>query len=70
MTDLLTRAEYKALAADLAPPRTAFIDGKYRAGSGPKFTTINPATGAVLAEISGCDASDVNLAVTKARAAF
>lgn len=42
MTDLLTRAEYKALAADLAPPRTAFIDGKYRAGSGPKFTTINP----------------------------
>lgn len=70
MSDLLTTAEYKAIAADLNPPRTAFIDGKYRAGNGPKFATRNPATGDDLAEISGCDAADVDFAVEKAREAF
>ena len=33
MTDLLTRQEYAAIAADLALPRGAFIDGKFRAGN-------------------------------------
>lgn len=70
MSDLLTTAEYKALAADLDLPRTAFIDGKYRAGHGAAFTTFNPATGLPLAEISGCDATDVDLAVSRAREAF
>lgn len=70
MSDLLTHAEYQAIAAGLDLPRTAFIDGKYRAGSGAKFDTTNPATGAVLAEISGCDETDVNFAVQKAREAF
>ena len=70
MSDLLTHGEYRAIAADLTLPRTAFIDGKYRAGSGKGFATVNPATGEALAEISGCDASDVDFAVGKAREAF
>ena len=30
MTDLLTRAEYSAIAETLDPPRSPFIDGKYQ----------------------------------------
>ncbi|GAB5447481.1 aldehyde dehydrogenase [Gymnodinialimonas sp.] len=70
MSDLLTHAEYQAIAQALDLPRTAFIDGKYRAGSGATFETTNPATGEVLVEISGCDATDVDFAVQKARQAF
>ena len=70
MSDLLSQAEYQAIAADLDLPRTAFIDGKYRAGSGKAFATVNPATGAALAEITGCNGEDVDFAVTKAREAF
>jgi len=70
MTDLLTQAEYQAIAADIEFPRTAFIDGKYRAGTGAAFDTVNPATGKVLVEIAGCGAADVDFAVGKARAAF
>ena len=70
MNGLLTRADYAAIAATLDVPRTAFIDGRFRAGSGAGFDTINPATGEPLARIAGCDASDVDLAVAKAREAF
>uniref|UniRef100_UPI0040480A7B aldehyde dehydrogenase n=1 Tax=Yoonia sp. TaxID=2212373 RepID=UPI0040480A7B len=70
MTDLLTHAEYQAIAADLDFPRTAFIDGKYRAGTGVAFDTVNPATGKVLVKIAGCGAADVDFAAGKARAAF
>ncbi|MEM9631109.1 MAG: aldehyde dehydrogenase [Pseudomonadota bacterium] len=71
MTDLLTREEYKALAAKLIFPTTAFIDGSYRpAQSGKTFATVNPATGETLVEISACDAVDVDFAVQKAREAF
>ncbi len=70
MTDLLTLAEYQAIAQELALPQTAFIDGKYRPGSGASFATINPATGETLVEISGCNAADVDFAVQKAREAF
>ena len=52
MSDLLTHAEYKAIAADLDPPRAAFIDGKFRKGRGAKLKTANPATGQVIAEIA------------------
>ena len=48
MSDLLTRAEYAAIASALDFPRTAFIDGKFRAGTGEAFDTINPATGETL----------------------
>lgn len=70
MTDLLTRAEYVALAADLDLPKTPFIDGKFRAGSGADMDTLNPATGEVLATISTAGPKDVDLAVGKAREAF
>jgi len=67
---LLTRAEYAAIAADLDPPRAAFIDGRYRVGSGGMMATINPATGETIAEIAACNAKDVDFAVGKAREAF
>jgi len=68
---LLTKDEYKAIAAGLDLPNAAFIDGGFRpAISGKTFETINPATGAKLADIAACDAADVDFAVSKARAAF
>lgn len=70
MTDLLTKAEYRAIAANLDLPQTAFIDGSYRPGSGACFETVNPATGDVLTQITGCNDDDVDYAVDKARAAF
>ncbi|WP_282608517.1 aldehyde dehydrogenase [Pelagibius sp. Alg239-R121] len=70
MTDLLTREEYAAIAAGIDFPRTAFIDGKFRAGRGAKLTTVNPATGKTLCEIAACNSKDVDLAVKKAREAF
>ena len=70
MSDLLTHAEYQALAGELNPPRSPFIDGKYHTGRGEVMTTTNPATGAVIAEITTANADDVDLAVEKAREAF
>jgi gamma-glutamyl-gamma-aminobutyraldehyde dehydrogenase len=70
MTDLLTHAEYQALADVLDPPRSPFIDGKYQRGHGPVMATTNPATGAEIAQISTANAQDVDHAVTKARQAF
>jgi gamma-glutamyl-gamma-aminobutyraldehyde dehydrogenase len=71
MTDLLTTEEYKAIAAGLALPNAAFIDGAFRpAASRKTFTTVNPATGDVLAEIADCGQQDVDFAVSKAREAF
>ncbi|MGB7242092.1 MAG: aldehyde dehydrogenase [Sulfitobacter sp.] len=70
MTDLLTKAEYRAIAQRLDLPRTAFIDGMYRAGSGSALTTTNPATGETLCQIAACNADDVDIAVAKARDAF
>ncbi|WP_127112873.1 aldehyde dehydrogenase [Shimia sediminis] len=69
--DLLTKQEYEAIAADLALPTSAFIDGTYRpAISGETFVTRNPATGEELAEVAACGAADVDFAVEKAREAF
>lgn len=71
MSDLLTKEEYKAIAAGLSLPTQAFIDGSFRpAKSGRTFDTINPATGRVLASIAACDKADVDFAVEKARDAF
>ena len=70
MTDLLTHEEYKAIADTLTPPRTPFIDGKFRAGSGPAMASVNPATQETWVEISTASAVDVDLAVQKAREAF
>ena len=70
MTDLLTHAEYQAIAGSLTLPRAPFIDGKFHKGAGPMMATINPATGAELAQISTANAADVDLCVSKARDAF
>ena len=71
MSDLLTTEEYKAIARGLTLPTQAFIDGAFRpAISGRTFDGVNPATGAVLAEVAACGVEDVDFAVQKARDAF
>lgn len=71
MTDLHTLADVTAIARELRFPTRAFIDGEFRAASsGRTFATTNPATGEMLAELAACDAKDVNLAVSAARAVF
>ena len=45
MTELLTRDEYGAIAAEIDLPATPFIDGRFQKGAGPMMETINPATG-------------------------
>ncbi len=68
---LLTKDEYAALAAGLALPTAAFVDGAYRpAISGKTFASVNPATGDHLADIAACDTQDVDFAVSRARDAF
>src|ERR687895_1981287 len=48
-----------------------FIDGKWvDAESGKTFTTPNPATGDILAEVAEADKADVDKAVAAARRAF
>ena len=70
MTELLTQAEYSALADSLDFPRSPFIDGKYQIGHGPMMETSNPATGAIIAKISTANAQDVDFAVAKAQESF
>lgn len=71
MSDLLTSDEYRAIAQDLSLSANAFIDGSFRpAKSGKKFETVNPATGAKLADVAACGSEDVDFAVQKAREAF
>ena len=71
MTELLTHAEYKAIAQDMNPACNAFIDGKFQAAKSKKtFASINPATGKEIAKVAACDERDVDLAVKKAREAF
>ncbi|HEY9344262.1 MAG TPA: aldehyde dehydrogenase, partial [Inquilinus sp.] len=71
MHDLLTAAEYRAIAETLTFSGNAFIDGAFRpAASGRTFPTVNPATGKTLAEVAACDAADVDFAVAKAKEAF
>jgi gamma-glutamyl-gamma-aminobutyraldehyde dehydrogenase len=46
MHDLLTAAEYAAIAKTMSFPANAFINGSFRpAASGRTFKTFNPATG-------------------------
>ncbi|VVP81649.1 NADP/NAD-dependent aldehyde dehydrogenase PuuC [Pseudomonas fluorescens] len=71
MTDLLSAADYAAIAQQLKFPTASFVDGApYTSGSGKTFTTTNPATSEVLAEITACDARDVDIAVARAKQAF
>jgi len=70
MSELLTREEYQSIANSIDLPRSAFIDGKYRAGSGDMLNTVNPATSELLCRIAACNATDVDAAVVHARRAF
>jgi 4-(gamma-glutamylamino)butanal dehydrogenase len=71
MNDLLTAAEYAAIAKMMFFPENAFINGSFRpATSGKTFETVNPATGEVLAKVAACDAADVDFAAAKAKEAF
>jgi 4-(gamma-glutamylamino)butanal dehydrogenase len=71
MHDLLTAAEYTAIATSMSYPSNAFVDGAFRpAASGKTFKTTNPATGELLTEIAACDTADVDYAVQKAKEAF
>ncbi len=68
---LLTTEDYKAVAAGLTFPTTAFIGGHFRpAMSGKTLETLNPATGQTLAKVAACGPEDVDLAVQKACDAF
>ncbi len=71
MSELLTRDDYAATAAEMNFPSGAFINGKFvQARSGQTFETINPATGRVLTRVASCGKEDVDYAVKKARQAF
>ena len=63
MSNLLTRQEYLAIAEAIDFPRSAFIDGRYKPGSGALLPTINPATGELICEIAACNSDDVDFAV-------
>ena len=68
---MLTQSEYLAIAEQINFPTNAWIDGSYTpAINGGTLATINPATGQEIAQISACDAADVDVAVAKARQAF
>lgn len=71
MTDLLSTADYKKIAENLALPALAIIGGKeVPAASGRTFATVNPATEEKLADLPACGSADVDAAVSAARAAF
>ncbi len=62
---------WRTRAAALSPRSQAFIAGRFvDAASGETFTSVNPATGDVLAEVAACDCPDVDAAVRAARGAF
>ncbi|XKE45922.1 aldehyde dehydrogenase [Halomonas organivorans] len=66
-----TRADWQALAASLTFETRAYLDDAFvDAEGGATLTTINPATGEVLAEVASCDDADAERAVAVARAAF
>jgi len=66
-----TLAEWTALAQTLEFRNLAWIDGGFRpAVGGETFPAINPATEALLTDVAGCDAADIDAAVVAARRAF
>jgi gamma-glutamyl-gamma-aminobutyraldehyde dehydrogenase len=66
-----TRDNALAIAGALELSSRPFIGGDYRQVTGGKsFKSVNPANGEVLAEIEGCSPSDVEFAVSVAKATF
>lgn len=65
------QAEWQALAEKLDFETRAYINDRFMdAQSSNTLTTINPATGKVLAEVASCDDADAALAAQAAREAF
>jgi len=63
--------EARQIAAGLSFETKAFIGGKFIAAqSGGVFPTVNPGTGQQIAEVSACEAADIDAAVRVARARF
>ncbi|HEY2763713.1 MAG TPA: aldehyde dehydrogenase family protein [Pseudonocardiaceae bacterium] len=56
--------------ARLRPHYPMFVDGKFTEGGGEPLTTINPATGTALADVSTASAANVDTAVRAARRAY
>jgi gamma-glutamyl-gamma-aminobutyraldehyde dehydrogenase len=65
-----TRQQWTELAATVEPRTHAWIGGPVASRSGQTRTTVNPATGATLAEVAECGEADVDAAVAVAREAF
>ena len=62
---------YTKRAAELSLRNDCWVDGRFvPALSGQRFETVNPATGAVLAQVARGDAGDIDRAVVSGRAAF
>jgi gamma-glutamyl-gamma-aminobutyraldehyde dehydrogenase len=71
MSDIYTATDYTAIAKTLTFQTKAFINGAFcNALSGETFASLNPATGAVLAQVAACGKADVDVAVQHAKAAF
>ena len=71
MSSLSTLEEYQSIAEDLALPKSAYINSKFKtAANGDTFDSINPANGKVLASIAACGQEEIDYAVLKAREAF
>ncbi|WKD27862.1 aldehyde dehydrogenase [Halomonas sp. KG2] len=66
-----TFADWQSKAASLSFETRAFINGEFvAAADGSTLSSINPATGHVLAEVASCDAQEAELATQAARATF
>ncbi|HJQ04498.1 MAG TPA: aldehyde dehydrogenase [Nocardioides sp.] len=66
-----TLEDWRSLAAGVKPRDELWIDGAFvPAASGARTATVNPATGAVLAEVAEGGVEDVDRAVAAARRAF
>ena len=64
-------AHFEKVAGSIALPGKAVIDGQLLAAvSGTTFDNVSPRDGRVLNQVAACDASDVDIAVASARAAF
>ncbi len=67
----LSFSDWQENATALQFRTQAFIDGHFvDALSGKTFATIDPATGAEIAQIAECYAADIDRAVKAARATF
>ena len=67
----MTLKDWTAAAAGLSFRNQIFIDGQFvPSASGKTFASINPATGAVLAEVAEGDEEDIRRAVASGRKAF